>query len=158
MLDMPIHCKLRVLHTDFIMQNHRVHGVSLLPGITFVDIIVRILTAREIDISQILIRDIVFPEPVATSEGFDNEVVVKIGVEVDGIRDITAASRPTRGTKVVGDWRQNLSAKLMRTEVPASSPMDIQGLKAEAQSIRNVTELYALCGAVDSSTLAAEAC
>ena len=142
MTEDSIQCRLTVSHADFVLRNHRVHGVSVMPGVTFVDIISRILTARGADAARAIISDILFTEAVAAAEGLDREVTITIGAEVGGIRNITAASRRLRAGQPGGEWRENLTAKLTFAEPLPASRLDVVALKAAAHTIRDMAELY----------------
>ncbi|HEY2577794.1 MAG TPA: SDR family NAD(P)-dependent oxidoreductase [Streptosporangiaceae bacterium] len=142
MPDGPIRCHLTVSHSDFIMQNHRVHGVSVLPGVTLLDVVFRILRARGLDPAPVLVQNILFTEAVATAEGLDREVRVVIGSLSDGARNLTAESRPVRGGAPAGSWRRNLVADLVPGDVPRDPGIDIPGLKAGAERVRDMAEIY----------------
>lgn len=52
MAQRTINCDLHLAPDDFIMRDHRVHGVSVLPGAAFLDIVHRIIEAQGFDGSQ----------------------------------------------------------------------------------------------------------
>src|SRR5437868_10389818 len=87
MAEQPVECRIRLPHADFIMANHRVHGVSVLPGVTFLDIIYRILVAQGFDCGQAALRDILFAEPIITREGFERELRITVTSRGE-IRDV----------------------------------------------------------------------
>jgi acyl transferase domain-containing protein/tryptophanase/pimeloyl-ACP methyl ester carboxylesterase len=142
MPDEAIRCQLTIPHTDFILRNHHVYGVSLLPGVTFVDILLRILTARGFVASEAILSDILFDEAIATGEDLDREVMVTVGAEADGAREITVRSRSIRTGETAGDWRQNLTARLTFAEEVSPPPLDIAALKSAAHTVRDLAELY----------------
>ena len=134
-----IRCRLTVPHSDFVLQNHRVFGTSVMPGVTFADIIFRILGARGFDVSRVALRDIVFHRPLATADGLDREVRVTI----DG-DDIAIASRPVRGVgSSVDDWSSHVAAELALEAPLENSGVDVASWKAESHAVRDMAELYA---------------
>lgn len=105
-----IECRLSLRHADFIMQNHRVHGVSVMPGVTFLDIVYRILIAKGFDHRRAELHNVLFTEAVATADGLDREIRVLVGPEEDGVRQVTGESRQAGGDD--SSWRRNFSAEL----------------------------------------------
>ncbi len=113
-----------------------------MPGITFVDIIFRILIARGLDVTGLALRDILFTEPVSTAEDLDREIMVTIGAEVRTTRSVTVVSRAVRAGQPHGSWKQNLAAELVVSQ-PAEAPcLDIASMMAAAEVVRDMAELY----------------
>ncbi|HEX8095914.1 SDR family NAD(P)-dependent oxidoreductase, partial [Jatrophihabitans sp.] len=106
-----IDCRLRVAHEDFIMQNHVVHGVSVLPGVALIDIVYRVLLASGTDAAAVTLRDIRFAEPVCTRAGLDRELRVLVGTAVNGSpHPVRVDSRWSTGEQ---DWHENARAELI---------------------------------------------
>ncbi|WP_042206280.1 SDR family NAD(P)-dependent oxidoreductase [Paenibacillus durus] len=62
-------------HNNYIVQNHRVHGICTLPGVTLLDMIYR-LSAIYLGTQDIELRHILFTLPIVTSEQFDRQICV----------------------------------------------------------------------------------
>jgi acyl transferase domain-containing protein/NAD(P)-dependent dehydrogenase (short-subunit alcohol dehydrogenase family)/pimeloyl-ACP methyl ester carboxylesterase/aryl carrier-like protein len=140
----PIRCRLLVPHADFILQHHQVHGTSVMPGVTFSDVFLRILIARGVDASRAVIRDILFLEPLATADGIDREVLVSI----DGA-DVEASSRAVIDGMPAGEWTQHLTAKLTFEDGEPSPDIDVEAWKAGACDVLDMADLYARARAED---------
>ncbi len=125
------------------MQNHRVHGVSVMPGVTFLDIVLRVLAARGLDPTTVELRGIVFAEAIATAEGDDREIRVVIGEPVNGIRPVTGTSRRLRGDEPYGEWRENIRAELHPAGPSAVPDLDVAALVAGAVGTRSMADMYA---------------
>lgn len=143
MSDPTIDCRLVLRHGDFIMQNHRVHGVSVMPGVTFLDIVLRVLAAQGLDPTTVELRGIVFAEAIATVEGNDREIRVVIGEPVDGVRPITGTSRWLHGDEPYGEWRENIRAELHPAGPSAVPDLDAAALVAGAVRTRSMADMYA---------------
>ncbi|WP_309061376.1 polyketide synthase dehydratase domain-containing protein, partial [Streptomyces sp.] len=142
MPDRTIRCRLLLRHTDFVMRNHRVHGVSVLPGVTFLDIVFRVLAAQGVDRTTAVLRDVLFTEVVATAEGIDREIRLTVAPETGGAREVVGESRALRdGTPVTG-WARNFSARLTTTDEP-EPVLDADALKRAATARGDMAELYA---------------
>ncbi|MCS0602784.1 SDR family NAD(P)-dependent oxidoreductase, partial [Streptomyces sp. LP11] len=145
----PIECHLSLPHDDFIMQNHRIHQVSVMPGATFLDIVYRILRARGMDTERAVLRDVLFAEPIATAPGRDLAVRVTIGApDTTGSRPVAAAGAvmaPGTDPAAASDgvrWRPHFSARLEFTDEPPPPPIDPRALLTRAESSRDMAELY----------------
>ncbi|WP_059007803.1 SDR family NAD(P)-dependent oxidoreductase [Streptomyces specialis] len=109
----PIDCRLTLRHEDFIMSNHRVHGVSVLPGVTFLDIVFRVLDGSGLPTATAELRQVVFAEAIATAPGSDREIRVLIGPPAAGGRPVRGESRWLRDGRPEGEWRENFRAVLV---------------------------------------------
>ncbi|EFG64222.1 SDR family NAD(P)-dependent oxidoreductase, partial [Streptomyces sp. SPB074] len=146
----PIECHLLLPHDDFIMRNHRIHQVSVMPGATFLDIVYRILGARGIDTARAVLRDVLFAEPIATAPGRDLAVRVRIGApDATGSHPVEAAGAPVEegadpatATEDAA-WRPHFSARLEYTDEPPPPPIDPRALLTRAVRARDMAELYA---------------
>ncbi|SCE73393.1 SDR family NAD(P)-dependent oxidoreductase [Micromonospora tulbaghiae] len=146
-----IDCRLVLRHTDFIMQNHRVHGVSLLPGVALLDVLSRILLAQGADLGRVSVGAILFDEPIATRDGVDREIEVHVGAADDhGTRAVRVHSRDVVDGEAAGPWRANLRAELSSGPgEERGADIDIAALKAGAVRRRDMAELYAAARAED---------
>ncbi|WP_333739887.1 SDR family NAD(P)-dependent oxidoreductase, partial [Streptomyces sp. IBSBF 2806] len=152
----PIECHLSLPHDDFIMQNHRIHQVSVMPGATFLDIVYRILRAQELDVERAVLRDVLFAEPIATAPGRDLTVRITIGApDAAGARPVEAAGAvmaPGTDPAAAPDgirWRPHFSARLEFTDEPPPPPIDPRALLTRAEPTRDMAELYRQARAED---------
>ncbi|MFE7390176.1 SDR family NAD(P)-dependent oxidoreductase [Streptomyces sp. NPDC057582] len=142
MAQRTINCDLHLAPDDFIMRDHRVHGVSVLPGAAFLDIVHRIIEAQGFDGAGCELRDIVFAEAVATDPGTGRDIRVTLTERTDGDWDVTARSRAA----VPDDpppWRDNFSGRLTWTTAGPAPAVDLDALRAGAVKQRDLAELYA---------------
>ncbi len=139
---LPLSSRLVVSHDDFVMRHHRVHGVSVLPGVALLDVVLRALVARGIAFEAAVIRDVLFTEPVATGDdGLDREVRVQVGQVRPTGAEVTVVSRPSRAGEPVGPWRPNLTARLFLDD-PADRRVNPAALFASTSEDRDMRRLY----------------
>ncbi|MGW7280568.1 SDR family NAD(P)-dependent oxidoreductase, partial [Streptomyces sp. NPDC054844] len=145
MSDEPgIRCTVRVTPSDFVMDNHRVHGVSVMPGVTFLDLVYRALIARGVDHRCTALRKVLFTEAVTVREGFEREIRVTVGPETaEAVRPVTVESRWLRGGEPRAPWRVNATAELVTTDEPPLSALDLVALTGDGVRRRDMAELYA---------------
>ncbi|HEU5333226.1 MAG TPA: SDR family NAD(P)-dependent oxidoreductase [Actinocrinis sp.] len=132
-----------VTRNDFILRNHRVHGVAVLPGVAFLDIVYRMLVAAGADHERAVVRNVVFAEAVAAAESLDREISCAISSSRNGVRRITAKSRWLREGRPCSAWRENLTAELVHRDDPAPPVLDLDALRSSAVRIGDMEELYA---------------
>ncbi|WP_161784542.1 SDR family NAD(P)-dependent oxidoreductase, partial [Actinokineospora spheciospongiae] len=133
-----IECHLVLAHSDFVMRNHRVHGVSVMPGVTFLDIVFRVLAAQGVDTTRAVVRDVLFHEAMVTKDGHDRDVRIRI----DPAGHVTASSRWLRGGEPVSEYRDNFQAELVFADLPEPAPVDLAALRAGTRVV-DMDELYA---------------
>ncbi|HEX4954746.1 MAG TPA: SDR family NAD(P)-dependent oxidoreductase [Thermoanaerobaculia bacterium] len=152
MAEPPIEGRLVLASADFVMQSHRVHGVSVLPGVSFLDVVCRLLAAHGWALAEIELSHLFFPEIVATRDGFDREIRIRLDAPAGGKRALAAVSRWLEAGEPRSGWRQNLVGEVVRCPEPPpwSAPgavFDLDAYAAAAGTVgeparRDVDELY----------------
>src|SRR5262245_45654192 len=117
-----IECHTLLENSDFIMRDHRVHGVSVLPGVVFFDIVYRALAQAGWDARTAVLRDVLFTEAVVTKDDADREIRVTVGEAVDGVHKVQAESRWVRDGSPLSPWRPNLVGQLTHADLPLGPP------------------------------------
>ncbi|GGN32996.1 hypothetical protein GCM10012285_03680 [Streptomyces kronopolitis] len=132
-------CSVVVRGTDPVLRDHRVHGTRILPGVSFLDMIYRILRARGVDTSRVELRRVLFRNPVAAGPDFDTELRVEFAADADGYRvSVTGTRRPSGETEPVLDCRLHLDVPF-----PAEA-VDLSALRAGLPLEADMADLYAL--------------
>ncbi|PSL55787.1 polyketide synthase PksN [Saccharothrix carnea] len=106
------------------LAEHRIHGVSVLPGTGLVEMVVT--SARRLGLagSDVTLRDVLFAAPLAVADGEVKEVHVIFETE-DDVTAVTIASRDAEG-----GWVRNARAELVRgTVAEAVAPLDVDDLR-----------------------------
>ncbi|MEV6613189.1 SDR family NAD(P)-dependent oxidoreductase [Streptomyces sp. NPDC051051] len=137
---LAVRCLLRLTGDNPIVDDHRVHGVRTLPGVTFLDIVYRLLAERGIEPGGAGLSDVLFVEPLTTTEGFDREVTVLL--EPDGaITRVTATSWRVRDGAPADDAQTTHLRAILRVGLPA-----LTGSPAPAGAVpaRDVGEVYTI--------------
>lgn len=123
------------------MQNHHVHDTSLMPGATFLDIVFRILAAQGMDLGRAHLRDILFPEAIATREGHDRDIRMTLEPGADGVWQVRGESRFSLEAEDA-PWKENFRAQLHFREPEADPVIDVPALIAAASRVRDNEEVY----------------
>ncbi|WP_284581824.1 SDR family NAD(P)-dependent oxidoreductase [Streptomyces sp. 2P-4] len=132
-------CTVVVRGTDPVLRDHRVHGTRILPGVSFLDMIYRILRARGVDTSRVELRRVLFRNPVAAGPDFDTELRLQFSADAEGHRVlVTGTRRPTGETEPVLDCRLHLDVPF-----PAEA-VDLSALRAGLPRTADMADLYAL--------------
>ncbi|MFG2414768.1 SDR family NAD(P)-dependent oxidoreductase, partial [Streptomyces goshikiensis] len=102
--------------TDFVVHEHRLRDVCLLPGSAFFDVVWRMLEARGLDPARAVLSNVLFSEPVTTAAGIGREVRVVVEADDYGRAGVRATSRPVGEAAANTDWVENLRAELDWTD------------------------------------------
>ncbi|GLI04439.1 hypothetical protein YDYSG_04690 [Paenibacillus tyrfis] len=81
----------RLRHGDYLVQHHRVHGICTLPGVVLLDMVYR-LSASSLRTQSIELRNVVFKQPIVTSEQFDIDIYAAF-TRFEDHTEITVSSR-----------------------------------------------------------------
>ncbi|MGD6960811.1 SDR family NAD(P)-dependent oxidoreductase [Fictibacillus phosphorivorans] len=108
-------CSILVRHNDFIVRDHQVHNVRVMPGVAFLELICRYLKNKGISPNNIQLRNILFKEPIVTSEKFDKKIEIIFERNLD-FWEVVARSQKVREKEVVDPaWVENLRCELTLT-------------------------------------------
>lgn len=66
--------------TNPLVREHRVHNIHILPGVSLLDVVYKTLARAEWEAESVILRNILFHEPVVTHENMDRYVTVSIEV------------------------------------------------------------------------------
>lgn len=132
-------CTVVVRATDPVLRDHRVHGTRILPGVSFLDMIYRILRARGVDTSRVELRRVLFRNPVAAGPDFETELRVEFAADGDGyLVSVTGIRRPTGETEPVLACRLQLDVPFQAEAV------DLSALRAGSSRTADMADLYRL--------------
>ncbi|MGG0125543.1 type I polyketide synthase [Bacillus velezensis] len=120
---------LTIKHTDYIVRDHRVHGTRIIPGVTFLDMIYRMALSKGLPIEELECQNILYLEPVATSDTFDREIRIRFqGLEQGW--EIQAKSRKVKDDRILDEsWDENMNCRLMPKIPESMSSINIDEIK-----------------------------
>ncbi|MEG3951071.1 MULTISPECIES: SDR family NAD(P)-dependent oxidoreductase [unclassified Microcoleus] len=124
-----------VRHEDPVVRDHRVFDVRILPGVCLVDLICRIAVGRGLDLSEIEVRNILFIEPVATTESFDRRL--RISFRTMGEEsDVTVESQAEKNGEALEEgWRVHARCKVIRAPDGPPAPLDAEARSASGDRV-----------------------
>ena len=73
-----IHCRVELRPDDAILRDHRVHGVRILPGVTFLDMTWRLLAAHQAPADSVELRRLVFRRAPAVDDTRGRELSLTV--------------------------------------------------------------------------------
>ncbi|WP_367387378.1 SDR family NAD(P)-dependent oxidoreductase [Bacillus vallismortis] len=140
---------LTIKHTDYIVRDHRVHGTRIIPGVTFLDIIYRMALSKDLPIEELECQNILYLEPVATSNTFDREILISFQGSHQGW-EIQAKSRKVKDGHVLNEnWDKNMQCRLMPKTGGDLISIDIDRIKNTAERVSDMDTCYAYLRKVD---------
>lgn len=144
-----IQCYVTIKFEDYIMRDHRVHGVRIMPGVTFLDLIFRVLKAKGFDPQEVELRDVLFQEAISTAEHYDSKI--RLTFEKTGVFwNVTAFSQKIKHSRPVDTtWSENLRAELHLKPAPRWEPLPLDDYRGRAAEVVDMKEVYAFARTVD---------
>nr|WP_139488192.1 SDR family NAD(P)-dependent oxidoreductase [Brevibacillus dissolubilis] len=138
-------------HEDYIVRDHRVHGVRIMPGVTFIDMICRGLIAHGLDPKKLELRNILFKEPIATSEEYDKEIEITVEKAKSGKHHIVTCKslKVKNGKTVHPDWVENFQCQLIKADEITPPTIDLEALKKKSGHIIDMDTAYSFIRQID---------
>lgn len=137
---MRIQSKLLIRDTDPLVREHRVEDIHILPGVSMLDAVYKTLAAARCPVETVVLRDILFHEPVVTHEAMDRKltVTVKLG-EHQG--EVTVASQAWKEHAALSpEFTTHMTCHLERVAAFPLEPLPPANLAAGA----DLDECYAV--------------
>ncbi len=104
---MKIQFRTNVHHDDFIVHDHRVHGVRMMPGVTFLDLVWRLLTSKGFDPVAAEIIKVVFSHPVMLGENQSRCIKFDIETTTDQWLIVARSQLMSAGLPESESWDEN---------------------------------------------------
>ena len=141
----------RIKHSNYIVRDHRVHGVRTLPGVVLLDMIYR-LAAEYLGTKEIELRKIVFKQPVVTSDHFDKKVLVTFSSNETHWNVSVDSQKETSNGKIDDRSDENMECLLfLKQESKEGKRRDIETLINNSKLIWDMDDVYGLIRKVDIS-------
>lgn len=115
------------------------HGTSILPGVVFLDITLRILQQKGYAAADYALENILFSQPVSTSEKIDRELLVDLTLPDGQPGSLRVQSRLYGSHEA---FQENMRADILYQSVPKKPDLDIQSLKEKSISTLDMAVLY----------------
>lgn len=116
-----------------ILTDHRVHGERIMPGVTFLDMIAKLLLSEGLDAAEYHLSRIVFRTPIKLAPGDSCTVKVSYSSDDQSIKVVSYLK---------GTWIEHCRCVLQAGALPATSPFAITELKRNAHQTRDLHAVY----------------
>ncbi|MFD7550890.1 SDR family NAD(P)-dependent oxidoreductase [Streptomyces sp. NPDC059816] len=145
------HLVTSVTAQDEIVRGHLVHGTPVLPGVFFLDLVLRLLRHAGVDPAAAELRRCLFIAPVVAAGDRDRQLQISVDPpSPQGVLPVTVRSRPTSGGVVLDEaWETNFQAEIRLSEAEQPGRVDTDRLKSAADQIYDADTLYAFARQVD---------
>jgi thioester reductase-like protein len=122
--------RLTIRHDDALVRDHRVHGVRLVPGAAYLDVIYRAATASGWPAAGVELRNVLFHSPVALAEGFQQRLTVRSEPRADGAAVRISARRVDGAGVEAGDEATTAECVVAwPAAVPPPGDLDVAGAR-----------------------------
>ena len=131
-------------HDNLIVKNHRVHDVSILPGVTFLDMIHR-LVRKYLDADCFDLKNVLFSQPLATSDQFDRNLLTSFYPEGSGKWRVLISSKRVKEGVLLDD-KIDIHAECLidiNDSLASTAPtFDIKGFIDDAKYLYGMDAVY----------------
>lgn len=134
---------------DYIVRDHRVHGVRILPGVTLIELLYRGLEDIEIEIKKVRLKSILFQEAIAVSEEYDRDIDIIIRQEEEDFDVIIQSKELFHDGRKNDKWIINMKAKLEKLDTVSLDKIDLEEIKENADKQFDMNSLYAVLRTMD---------
>ncbi len=129
-----------VHHDQPVLRDHQLHGVQLIPGVTFLDFFSTLLAQEGEDLYCVQFRKMIFLSPVAVAPGEVRELRLSLTPQGTGA-SVVAQSRPLGDQQA--SWVTHCRAQLMRVSPPPkSSAVDLEAIRRVASRRVPIDQIY----------------
>jgi len=139
--------KSRIVHLDFdhdnyILRDHKVYDVSIIPGVTYLDLIVR--AARQLFDRNFRLSKILFTEPLATTKEYDRKLEIAYSEgKTSAYEAVLRSQRMDHKGATFGPWTEHMHCRLDTFEQQPVELFDVNAFIADSQHVYDVKEVYA---------------
>ncbi|MEJ2694270.1 MAG: SDR family oxidoreductase, partial [Candidatus Thiodiazotropha sp.] len=134
---------LTLSYEDLIVRDHRLFQERTMPGVAFVDIVLRFLNNRGFDLDHLQLRNISLKQAVVVSPAHDRQMRLTL-VKNEDVWSVRACSRSVKdGQAIEVDWLDNMECELHLVAPLSHSRIDIESLKSEAIAEHDFDRTYA---------------
>lgn len=140
------HFRMKTIMTydNYIVRDHRVHNVRIMPGVTFLDMICRIMKKKHFVMDQLELRNVLFKEAISTGESFDRKVILSFNETNDKWTISGTSLKVKNGNELDEKYDDNFQCDLYISENKVNKNIDIDYLKGCALEINDLDELYSI--------------
>jgi acyl transferase domain-containing protein/acyl carrier protein len=137
-------------HDNYIMRDHRVHGVRILPGVVFLDMIYR-FAGKHLGKTDLQIENILYHSPVVTSEEHDQRVYVCFENKSETSWKVTVSGQKIKGDVILDQQRvRHAECSLTSPRTAPSRPtLDIDAFIEQAEKVWDMDDVYSMVRSVE---------
>ncbi|SFE51956.1 Acyl transferase domain-containing protein [Chitinophaga sp. CF118] len=139
--------KTRIVHLDFdndnyILRDHKVYDVSIIPGVTYLDLILR--SAKAIFDQDFQLSRVLFTEPLATTKEYNRklEITYQEG-KGSAYEAVLRSQKMNHKGETFGPWTEHMHCRLDALEKQDEVLFDVRGFIANSEHVYDVEEVYA---------------
>ncbi len=140
--------ELDVFNENYILRDHKVHGVSIIPGVTYLELILR--SGKELFGKLFNLSRIVFTEPLATGERQHRRVEVRFREGRQSQYEAMVRSRRMdQNGMVYGNWCRHVHCRLNPSYESVREPMNLQAFIDSCKNQLSMDEVYSSARSVE---------
>ncbi|MGN7825074.1 beta-ketoacyl synthase N-terminal-like domain-containing protein, partial [Chitinophaga sp. 22536] len=126
---------------NFILRDHKVYGISILPGVNYIELVLRAAKAMFGDVYRV--KKMLFLEPLAVADGCCRDLEITFTNVAAGNYAVSArsAEMPTAG-QPAGAWTEHMRCHLEPFDKQGDQVFDVKGFIASSERVLDMSEGY----------------
>lgn len=132
--------KINISSDNYVMRDHTVQDISVMPGVTLIDIILRAFQNLDIKKEEIVLNRILFSHPIWTTSKFNRRLLINIDQINENDFSVEVSSCTVKGNISTEIYETNATLRVSKIEsypLKSSTPLNIKELES--------TDLIAKC-------------
>ena len=129
-------------HNNYILRDHKVYDVSIIPGVTYLDLIVR--SAKQLFDRNFRLSRVLFTEPLATTKEYDRKLEIAYSEgTASAYEAVLRSKKMDHKGATFGPWTEHMHCRLDAFEQQDSALFDVSAFIANSEQVYDVAEVYA---------------
>ena len=139
---------------NVILKDHRVYGVRILPGVTYIDLLYRLIEGQ-FDKHEIALSNILFHTPLSTDGLIDRQLKIEIDCALETEWGVRISSRQEKeGVAVERPEEEHMSCSIILRPIYSEvSPMNPQAFIKSAERLWDMDDIYSIARSSDITHL-----
>lgn len=129
-------------HENLILRDHQVHQTSLVPGVTYLDVMYRIAKDEKFLSDKLVINNLLFNQPLATTQSFDRQARVTFN-NINNQNHFVISSQYIQGDLPIPNSGVKHAEGVISSEKPfIAKNFDFKKIKQRAKQVFSLARLY----------------
>ena len=139
---------------NVILKDHRVYGIRILPGVTYIDLLYRLMESQ-FNKHEMALTNILFHKPLSTDGSIDRQLEIDIDCASEAEWSVRISSRQEKeGVVIDGAPEDHMTCSIILEPIFSEIlPMDPQAFILSAERLWDMDDIYSIARSSDITHL-----